>query len=71
MEWMDKLKEDLERMGAEGLQALASVQSEAMLFLDSSEATFASESGADVCRATARQADLGFFEMNNMYSERM
>jgi hypothetical protein len=42
-----------------------------MLFLDSSEATFASESGADVCRATARQADLGFFEMNNMYSERM
>jgi hemerythrin-like domain-containing protein len=34
MERMDKLKEDLERMEAEGLQALASVQSEAMLFLD-------------------------------------
>ena len=34
MEWMDKLKEGLERMEPEGLQALASVQSEAMLFLD-------------------------------------
>jgi hemerythrin-like domain-containing protein len=34
MEWMDKLKEHLERMEAEGLQALAGVQSEAMLFPD-------------------------------------
>jgi cytochrome P450 len=34
MEWMDKLKGGLERMEAEGQQALASVQSEVMLFLD-------------------------------------
>ncbi len=34
MEWMDKLKEGLERIEAEGLQALASVQREAMSFLD-------------------------------------
>jgi cytochrome P450 len=34
MEWMDKLKEGLERVEAEGLQALASVQSEAMSFVD-------------------------------------
>ena len=34
MEWMEQLKKGLERVEAEGLQALASVQSEAMLFLD-------------------------------------
>jgi cytochrome P450 len=34
MGWMDKLNDGLERMEAEGLQALTSVQSEAMLFLD-------------------------------------
>ncbi len=34
MEWMDKLKDGLEHMDSEGLQSLASAQSEAMLFLD-------------------------------------
>jgi cytochrome P450 len=34
MEWMEKLKNGLERVEAEGLQAIAGVQNEAMSFLD-------------------------------------
>jgi len=66
MERMDKLKEDLERMEAEGLQALASVQSEAMLFLDHLKQHLLQNP-----KPVFAVKPIWFLEMNNIYSERM